>query len=313
MGARARRLASLAVVAGAGALSSLCALRANADQPAPAAPAQGAVPSAGPDTPGEMTRAPGAPPRTAVPEPVGQDLSWQYFFLHDNNYFAFLANDGWPPQVKFQISVRFEMVSFGEINNFAFNLAYTQTSFWDLFAISQSSPFIENDYRPELFLSYRPSRQKRYREVQIGVQHQSNGLGEVATVNQTPDSREWNYAFADVRWGIERNAHPDAAWFYVTPGVRAWLPFAAKNDLVLYEGYFAALLDVDLRVPARPELGRLSARLLLHQHNFEADLFYPIRARVRCWLFGQLFTGKAERLITAPQTVTHLYFGIGFQ
>jgi hypothetical protein len=100
----------------------------------------------------EISRAPGAPARTPIPEPVSTDLSGQYFFLHDNNYFGLLANDGWPPQAKFQISIRFEVLSLGgDTHNVTMNVAYTQTSFWDIFAIAQSSPFIENDYRPELF------------------------------------------------------------------------------------------------------------------------------------------------------------------
>jgi outer membrane phospholipase A len=262
----------------------------------------------------EITRAPGAPARTPIPEPVNAELSGQYFFLHDNNYFALLANDGWPPQAKFQISIRYEVLSFGgDTHNVAFNVAYTQTSFWDIFAISQSSPFIENDYRPELFFSYRPRRDVRYREVQVGVQHQSNGLGEVEGVDLTPESREWNYVFAEARWGIERGTSPGETWFYATPGIRAWIPFGATNDLVRYEGYFAAFADVDLRIPDHPGLGRFSGRFTVRQHNFEIDLFYPILARVRCWLFSQLFVGQAERLITAPESVTHLYFGLGFQ
>ena len=116
-----------------------------------------------------------------------------------------------------------------------------------------------------------------------------------------------------MRWGIERDKPPQQTWFYVTPGIRAWIPFAVSNDLVRYEGYFAAFADVDLRIPAHPEAGRLSARLTVRQHNLETNLFYPILSRVRCWLFGQLFLGKAERLITAQDSVSHLYFGIGFQ
>jgi len=261
----------------------------------------------------EIVRAPGAPPRTSVPEPISKDLSRQYFFLHDNNYFALQANDGWPAPAKFQLSLRFEVLSFGDTHNVALNLAYTQTAFWDVFAVRQSSPFVEIDYRPELFVSYRPRREVRYRELQVGVQHQSNGLGEVRGIDQTADSREWNYVFAEARWGVERDASPREAWFYFTPGVRAWIPFGASDDLVNYQGYVALFADVDLRVPDRPELGRWSARFTARQHNVEADLFYPLLARVRCWLYGQLFVGKAERLITAAESVSHLYFGIGFQ
>jgi outer membrane phospholipase A len=265
------------------------------------------------DTHGEIVRAPGAPARTPIPEPVNGELSRQYFFLHDNNYFSLLTNGKWPPEAKFQISLRFEIVSLREADNFALNFAYTQTSFWDVFNIAQSSPFIENDYRPELFISFRPRREVRYREVQAGLQHQSNGLGATTTADQTSASREWNYVFGEARWGLVRDKSPRDTWLYVTPGLRAWIPFGVKNDLERYEGYFAAFADIDLRIPDHPRLGRLSTRVMVRQHNFEIDVFYPLLATVRFWLFGQLFDGQAERLITAPQSVTHLYAGLGFQ
>jgi phospholipase A1 len=262
---------------------------------------------------GEIVRAPGAPARTPIPEPASGEQARQYFFLHDNNYFSLLTNGGWPPEAKFQISIRFEVVSFRETNNVALNFAFTQTSFWDLLNIAQSSPFLENDYRPELFVSFRPNREVRYREFQLGLQHQSNGLGTTATSDQSSDSREWNYVFGEARWGLIRDKAPQDTWLYLTPGLRAWIPFGITDGLPQYEGYFALFADIDLRIPAHPDLGRLSLRVTARQHNFEVNAFYPLLARVRCWLFSQLFVGQAERLITAPQSVTHVYAGLGFQ
>jgi hypothetical protein len=65
--------------------------------------------------------------------------------------------------------------------------------------------------------------------------------------------------------------------------------------------------------PLGNELGRLSLRVTVRQHNFEVDAFYPILAQARCWFFAQLFHGQAERLITASESVTHVYAGLGFQ
>jgi outer membrane phospholipase A len=267
---------------------------------------------------GEIVRAPGAPPRTAIPERVSTSPSRQYFFLHDDNYFTVQANGSWPPRVKFQVSLRFEMISLGNDRNLALNFAYTQTSFWDLFAFDRSSPFVENDYRPELFVSFRPWENVRYREIQLGVQHQSNGLGNDGMVDQTTDSRSWNYVFVDARWGLARD-DPRKAWFYVTPGFRAWLPFGfntADNNgykLTDYEGYLAGILDVDVLVPNHPNFGRLSARFVVRQHNEQADVFYPLYGKIRCWLFGQFFHGQAERLITVADRVSAVYLGLGFQ
>jgi outer membrane phospholipase A len=269
-----------------------------------------------PDSSPPLLRAPGAPARTAIPEHVSASTARQYFFLHDDNYIAARVNDGWPPRVKFQFSIRFEILEF--FDHFALNAAYTQTSFWDLFAFDRSSPFVESDYRPEGFLSFRPWQNIRYREFQLGAQHQSNGLGNDFSYDQTTNSRSWNYVFVDGRWGFGR-ANPHEAWFFLTPGLRAWVPFGftdADNNgyhLQKYEGYVAGMLDVDLRIPDHPNFGRLSARFVVRQHNQQVDLFYPIYGKVRCWFFGQYFHGQAERLITVADTVSAVYLGLGFQ
>jgi outer membrane phospholipase A len=317
--------ASVAAILVAGTMIPAALAEADPAVATPLAPNPAGVPVSTPTTDtsqsveaGEIVRAPGAPPRTTIPERVSTSPSRQYFFLHDDNYFAVQANGSWPPTVKFQLSVRFEMISIGNDPNVALNFAYTQTSFWDLFAFDRSSPFVENDYRPELFFSYRPWENVRYREIQLGVQHQSNGLGNDGMVDQTTDSRSWNYVFVDGHWGLARD-NPREAWFYFTPGFRAWLPFgfnAADNNninLMNYEGYVAGILDVDVRVPNHPNVGRLSARFIVHEHNEQADVFFPIYGKIRCWLFGQFFHGEAERLITVANKVNAIYLGLGFQ
>jgi len=267
-----------------------------------------------------LLRSPGAPPRTAIDEPLGADSEGQYFFLHDDNYFSFQTIGAERPRVKFQFSLRFEVVSLRETHNFAFNLAFTQKSFWDMLDFDHSSPFIESNYRPEAFFSYRPVRSRRTREVQLGVQHESNGLGAVGQVDQSADSRGWNYIFLDAHWGFGRDqSDGHDPWLFFTPGLRVWYPFHSTSQaLVNAEGYFLAYVDVDFRVPELPRASRLSARLKARRHSFEADVYYPLLAlttngRVRAWIYGQVFTGEAERMITFADHVTHGYLGLAFQ
>jgi phospholipase A1/A2 len=265
-----------------------------------------------------LVRAPGAPPRTAIDEPVATTAQAQYFFLHDDNFFAAQANGGWPARVKFQVSLRFEALSLGgEEHNFALNFAYTQKSFWDLFDTNASEPIVENNYRPEGFLSYRPRRPERFREVQVGIQHESNGLGVVGSVDNKMLSRGWNYVFADARWGLPGvpQANP---WVFLTPGLRLWIPFDASDGLVDGLGYFQAYADLDVRVPFLPTAARVSMRFKVQRHSFQSDLTYPVAAlltggRVRMWFFFQYFHGRGERLLTAGASEDHLYGGFGFQ
>ena len=276
-------------------------------------------PSAEP--PEQLVRSASSPPTTAVPDAVEGDPESQYFFLHDINYFSVRLNEGTPPEVKFQVSVRFKMLRLGAHYQHAVNFAYSQTTYWNLFDANDSEPVDELNYRPEFFYSYRGS-EHRYREVQVGYLHDSNGLGALPdadpqeAMREKANSRGWNTIFAQGRWGPSREGAREP-WFYPSVGLRVWCPFKYTPGLEKQMGYGQLWLDVDLSVPDHPRIGRLSNRLIMRMHSVEDDLLYPIMPvvtnnRVRLWVFGQIFHGEAESLLT-PLSVTHLYAGLAFQ
>lgn len=90
-----------------------------------------------------------------------------------------------PRKSKFQFSFQYQLLNaegplaqrYPWVNGL--HLAYTQTSLWDL--QSDSKPFEDTSYKPELFFLSRnlqPRGESRLRVfVQGGVQHESNGLG----------------------------------------------------------------------------------------------------------------------------------------
>ena len=83
-------------------------------------------------------------------------------------------------------------------------LAYTQQSMWQMWNGTQSSPFRETDYQPELIYvvpvptswQHGP-RGWRWRMVQLAVVHQSNGQPD-------PLSRSWNRAYGEI--GLEHDS-----------------------------------------------------------------------------------------------------------
>jgi phospholipase A1 len=91
--------------------------------------------------------------------------------------------------VKFQISVKHALADFQQLGAFWF--AYTQTSFWQYFDRTNSMPFRENDYEPELIYSLRPNEASI---LNFGVVHQSNG-------ESNPRSRSWDRVY--IKPGIE--------------------------------------------------------------------------------------------------------------
>jgi phospholipase A1 len=77
--------------------------------------------------------------------------------------------------------------------------AYTQLSFWQVYNKTFSSPFRESNYEPELLLNFRTDYNLlglRGRIINIGINHQSNGRGQLL-------SRSWNRIVANI--GFERN------------------------------------------------------------------------------------------------------------
>lgn len=289
--------------------------RAQSSAPVPTAPK-------GPDEQEEqLVRSAASPATTTVPDKIDGDAEAQYFLLHDLNYFSLRVNEGTPPEVKFQVSVRFKMLRLGAHYQHALNFAYSQTTYWNLFDTADSEPVTELNYRPEFFYSYRqPSHPAR--EFQFGYLHDSNGVGVLPGANmdeatrETANSRGWNTIFAQGRWAFAR-ADKTTAWFYPSVGLRIWCPFIYTPGLQKQLGYGELLFDLDLNVPHHPRFGRLTNRLIVHVHSVEEDLLYPLipvvtNNRVRMWVFGQVFYGEQESLLT-PQVVTHVYAGLAFQ
>ena len=64
---------------------------------------------------------------------------------------------------------------------------YTQKSFFDIYDSSESKPFRESDYNPELFYRWIPADRERWHHLgaDFGIEHESNG-------KSLPDSRSWN-------------------------------------------------------------------------------------------------------------------------
>jgi len=209
------------------------------------------------------------------------------------------------------------MIYFDQRRHFSFNFGYTQKSFWDLFAFSRSSPFVENDYKPEGFVSFRPNPRDRVTEVMLGVQHESNGLGVTSNVDQTMDSRGWNNAFIGGRYGFDRRIPAQGVELYLTLGGRAWLPFGVlPDDLPHYLGYVSATANLDIRLINHPNFGQIALELIAHERSVQGHAYLPLEAfsngHLRFSLYGQVFHGDAERLITYKDSITSYAVGFGF-
>jgi phospholipase A1 len=120
---------------------------------------------------------------TYNPDPYSQPF--QEAFPNEDNT---LSN----VEAMFQLSLKVPIVTdifWGHGNLF---FAYTQRSFWQVYDTVLSSPFRENDFEPEAFLSFNTDWGLggwKNSLMTVGVNHQSNG-------RSAPLSRSWNRIFA---------------------------------------------------------------------------------------------------------------------
>ena len=180
-------------------------------------------------------------------------------------------------------------------------MGYTQQSSWQVYNKSNSSPFRETNYEPELMAVFRTNLDAgagfKVKLLSVGFTHQSNGRAE-------PLSRSWNRLTAQV--GIERGD------FAVV--LRPWYRFPEKDgkddnpDIARYLGYgdVQAMwklgdhgLGLTLRGPLWQSGGRGSAQV---------DWSFPIHRNLKG--FVQVFSGFGETLIDYNHRQTTLGAGV---
>lgn len=223
------------------------------------------------------------PPATPAGEPAQEDPSLESllalhqpyllnFSAYEPMYFLVGAD---PKKSKFQISFKYRFLNpkGGAVEEHPWlgglHLGYTQTSFWDL--KSDSAPFDDTSYRPELFwtssnLKSRPDWLKGM-FLQTGVMHESNGRGGM-------DSRSTNFFYVNPVFifyapgtGYGMAVSP-RVWTYVDNDE------TTNPDLRNYRGYF------ELGVKLGQQDGFVldsRFRWASQGGSMQLDLTYPIR------------------------------------
>lgn len=220
---------------------------------------------------------------------------------HEPMYF--IAGDE-SPNAKFQISFKYQLLNeTGWLAQKApilkgFNMAYTQTSLWDLSA--PSAPFLDTSYKPAFIFSWdrvvgREDVDWFRLDLQGGAQHESNGKDGV-------DSRSQNILFFRPTLVFGRD---DGFQLTLQPRVWGYVGgFSSGNpDLDEYRGYFDLRAVIGWRRGLQlSALGRMG-----HEGNNSSaqfDLTYPMMKIVgsfSLYLQAQYFTGYGESLLRYNQ------------
>jgi phospholipase A1 len=201
-------------------------------------------------------------------------------------------------EVKFQLSFKmplWEQIFAGRGTLYG---AYTQLSFWQAYNRTESSPFRETNYEPEIFLAFDddiPVLGVRNRMAVFGLVHQSNGRGGEL-------SRSWNRIYA--MFAFERGNF----YFAVKPWYR--LPENKKTDdnpdIEKYMGHgeFYAVYTWGKQRFGLMLRNNLRAR---NRGAIQLDWSFPLLKKIGGYI--QYFNGYGESLIDYNHATNR--FGVG--
>jgi phospholipase A1 len=248
----------------------------------------------------------------------------EYFAKHFSAYepvYFLVGNE--KPNAKFQISFKYQL--FNELASVVktvpplggLHIGYSQTSFWDL--KSDSKPFFDNSYRPELMLSYAdllPGLADeddigilRQLGLQISLQHESNG-------RDGSESRSINYFYVRPNFTFGDAARdPRGLFLSVAPRFHVYLDKEDNPDINDYRGYGDLRLTTGWRTGLQlAAIGRIGADG--DKGSLELDLTYPLSAllqsNIDAFLHAQLFTGYGESLLEYNESDTTFRLGFSF-
>jgi phospholipase A1 len=201
-------------------------------------------------------------------------------------------------EVKFQISLKVNVLNnlFGD--NGDLYLAYTQRSWWQAYNPDASSPFRETNYEPEAFLNF-DNDQRLFGWLntanRIGFAHQSNGQSQ-------PLSRSWNRLYANFLfqrddWAVSVAPHwriPESDEEDDNPRLDDYIGY---GDVTLVRTFG----DQEVSLMLRGNPGK-------HHYGTRLDYTFPLLGKVRGHV--QYYDGYGESLIDHDVDVQRL--GIGF-
>lgn len=203
-------------------------------------------------------------------------------------------------EAKFQISIK-KPISYNLFGlKETLNIGYTQTSWWQIY--SDSSPFRETNYQPEIYMlapyfNHENSALKAYK---LGFLHESNG-------QHGDESRSWNRLYLEGYFQFEN--------FFAIP--RVWYRIPEKSsdddnrDIEDYLGYG----DLDLIYAYGEHTFKLLLRnnLKFNEDNkgfAQASWLFPFPGSKDTFGYIQLSSGYGDSLIDYDHEINRIGFGI---
>jgi len=207
-------------------------------------------------------------------------------------------------QVSFKLLVAQNIFGYNE----KYYAAYTQRSFWQIY--TQSSPFRESNYNPELFVIFPKGDIDffGYKALEVGYSHISNGQGNIELSGNAEEfpqlqnrSRSLNVLYAKFLWQYKA----------ILYDLKLWSPLMYEDDnpdIYDYYGY----MQFDMKYFYKKNLFTLMVRgnPVKLKGALEATYSYPLHEDI--FLYAKIFHGYGESLIDYNHNLTKYSIGFSF-
>jgi phospholipase A1/A2 len=187
--------------------------------------------------------------------------------------------------------------------NESFSLGYTQKSFWQ--TTSDSSPFRETNYMPEIFLQFPYNKNKLLKGFKISLIHESNGRNK-------ENSRSWNRLYLEGYLQFSNLFVIPRIWYRIPENVNK----DDNPDIYKYYGYG----DLSLFYPYKKHTFELRIRnnIKFNSQNkgaTELNWTFPLPELLstsNSYGFLKIFSGYGESLIDYNRENNKIGIGIAF-
>ena len=220
----------------------------------------------------------------------------------------------------FQFSVKLQILydALG-LNEFMY-MGYTHKSWWQIY--SESSPFRETNYRPEIFVEIPSAKNFEntigLQALKVGFVHESNG-------EEGYTSRSWNRLYLTGIWQWENLFMQTRVWYRIPESDKpdgyfdgTSTPFDPNADgdgnpnIEKYLGYGDIKLNYLYYKSQISVLFRNNLRLDGNKGAVELSYMYPLASSKKVFWYAELFTGYGDSLIDYDREVTRVSFGFAF-
>lgn len=220
---------------------------------------------------------------------------------YDINYFmplSYSSPNSFKKDIASQFQISLKKLIFDDILGFneKYYFAYTQISWWDLYA--DSAPFDETNYQPEFFVEF-PLKYRNLINLKFGIVHDSNGKDDEL-------SRSWNFAYIAGEFEFDK--------LTITPRLVQRIP-DNKDDNPNIQNYKGR---GDINLKYNMDNGAIFQAVFTNNLKFdktnksllELGYLYPIKNSFYLYLSG--FIGYSKSLQSYDRYQNSINLGIAF-